>query len=160
MIKQVILLVAVMSIGTVMMQQEYVFGEESVTNTLTILATCGLEAIEDDSFGSVDPGNISDVLQIDLENTGNAEMSVEVYVSDWLSGTDLVINGERTAYSDDQTDEYSERISLNNTSLPIDMGTIEAVTTNQTYWQVEAILVDTSFSGSIQQTTVFDTQCS
>lgn len=157
-----LLLIAILSAGTVMIQQQSVFGQTTVQNTLTILGTCGLGAISDSSFGSANPGAFSDVLPIDIVNTGNKKMSVEVFVTDWYdqnTGLNLVINGERTAYSDTQGDPYNLRIPLNSTIVPIDMGDVIGDHTNNTYWQVEVILVDTTFIGTIQQSTVFDAQC-
>lgn len=167
MIKQTILLLAVLSIATMVMQPSDAKAQSTVTNAITINASCGLDSLTAIDFGSNDAGVETTEGILSLENTGNSVADVEMYGTDWLDNADgitPVIDGEQTKFATSDLGSgttYASKLASNSTNINISMGTIAASTTNSTYWQVDTTLTSgqTSFVGSASQTLSFIMLC-
>lgn len=163
MIKQTLLVLAVLSVGTVMMQQSAY--AQSVPASMTIdNTTCGLAPFGGLAIGSVNKDSISlESTAFALTNLGNTDAIVEFYATDWLSGSDSIINGENTRVGINiQNTSFGSKILSNSTAdNNSEIGKVVAGGTNSTYWQVDATLNSgfLNFQGALQQTITFAPIC-
>ena len=160
MIKQIVLLLAVLSIGTIMIQN--VQGQ-TVQNTLTIIPDCGLGTITGASFDGVKADDFTLEKQIDIENEGTGDLSLKIFATHWLSGSDVIIFGNNTGFSDAPS-TYAAKTQLNDTNNPsgIAFVDIESGVTNSTWWQVDTTLspsVSSTWTGDILQTFTLISTC-
>lgn len=163
MIKETIMIMAIISIGTTFIGAN-VYAQD-IVNTMEIQRNCSLTVGSSLDFETVAEDIITEEEILDLENSGGTLGTISVMGTNWVDDNDRitnVINGELTKFatSDLLADsDYDNKVALNSTNTWIEMGTIAASSTNSTYWQVLTTLNNVDFDGSISQTITFGLDC-
>jgi len=104
------------------------------------------------------PGDISDEQTLTLFNTGNTAGDSLVSGTSWINGTNsTIMNTDVTKYSATPGDSYVDKTSLDGieqllVNLPPQADT-------DTFWQLQANILDPLFSGSLTQTIDFTVTC-
>ena len=134
-------------------------GSSSTTGNVSIQSTCGigLSSGAPISYGALAPNEISTEQTLVLQNTGNINATTFVSGTSWLdSSNSTIITIDNTKYSS-STGDYSTKTSLttDDTSLMV----IQPSVNTDTFWQLQATLADTSFSGNLTQTVNFAATC-
>ena len=168
MIKETFLMLAILSVGTVALNQT-VYGQTTVQNTLTINNdVCSVDIPNGVDFGSADEDSFS--LESDalvLTNDGNVDATVEFYATHWYDDENpsiKILNGENTRFSNTGISgtSFSSKIPSNSTNDDnAVMGTVFVNSNNSTYWQVDTSLVSgqETFQGAIHQDMTFGLVC-
>jgi len=131
----------------------------STTGTVEILTTCGVQFNSGApiNYGAVLPGDTSEEQTLTLYNSGNVAGGILVSGSDWVDDTPTTqMNVHDTKYSIISGD-YSSKTSLQLTDQII--LTLDPQVNTDTFWQLQANLLDTLFSGSLTQTIDFSVTC-
>jgi len=131
----------------------------STTGTVQILTTCGVQFNSGApiSYGAVLPGDTSNEQTLVLYNSGNIAGDILVSGSDWVDGILITqMNVGDTKYAT-ITGDYSSKTSLLLTDQTI--LTLNPQVNTDTFWQLQANLLDTLFSGSLTQTVDFSVTC-
>jgi len=134
-------------------------GDTSTTGTVEILTTCGVQFNSGApiSYGAVLPGDTSVQQTLTLYNSGNIAGDILVSGSDWVDGTPTTqMNVDDTKYST-LTGDYTSKTSLQLTDQTLT--TLNPQVNTDTFWQLQANLLDTLFSGSLTQTVDFSVSC-
>jgi hypothetical protein len=164
--KAIMVVFGILSVAMVGMSP-ITLAQETTTSTLTVDTTCGFAIGLAMDFETVSVGEISTEAELQIEGTGTAIGSsalLSVYAGDWLdvNGAKVSqINGERTKYATSdqgQGIDYASKTAMNNTAILIpydDFSHIPIGSTNSTWWEVEVILLDDTFSGAVTQDLTF-----
>jgi len=131
----------------------------STEGTVEIRTTCGLQfnAGAPINYGEVFPGDTSEEQTLTLYNSGNVAGDILVSGSDWVDGTPTTqMNVDDTKYST-LTGDYASKTSLLLTDQTLI--TLDPQVDTDTFWQLQANLLDTLFSGSLTQTVDFSVTC-
>ena len=134
-------------------------GSSSTTGNVSIQSTCGigLSSGAPISYGALAPNAISTEQTLVIQNTGNINATTFVSGTSWLdSSNSTIITIDNTKYSS-STGDYNSKTSLttDDTSLMV----IQPSVNTDTFWQLQATLADTSFSGNLTQTVNFAATC-
>lgn len=129
-----------------------------IAGTVTILGVCGAIPLPTAvSYGSVPPNAISTEQTVTLQNiAGNVPASVSVRGTDWLSASLDIMDVEQTAYST-TSGSYDSKSKLSATDASL--GTVPATGSLNTFWQLNAILNDPTFSGPAGQEVTLTVTC-
>ncbi len=127
---------------------------------VNIQGTCGLSFPNGNSvnYGSLIPNSISPQVKLNMTNTGTVPATLQVSGSNWLDGSSnsqMLVN--RTHYNV-TSGTYVQKAPLQSFDQIVTPSFIPAVIL-QTYWQLQAILMNPSFTGSATQTMAFTTSC-
>ncbi len=133
---------------------------QQATGSANILGTCGLSFPNGNSvnYGSLIPNSISPQVKLNMTNTGTVPATLQVSGSNWLDGSSnsqMLVN--RTHYNV-TSGTYVQKAPLQSFNQLVTPSFIPAVIL-QTYWQLQAILMNPSFTGSATQTMAFTTSC-
>ena len=147
-------------LGTILVGTEYAHAE-TVTSSVTIGETCGIQFVAEGatiSYGQILPGDTTAEQVFTVINPGNVPAQIKVSGTNWLDDSDgTVMNADSTRYSVTMGD-YSSKTALDTTANTI-ISTLEPQTNTETFWQLEANLLDVTFSGSLSQTLDFSSSC-
>ncbi len=156
-VKLLLVTFGILAIGMLGLAPTVAFAQTATNNSMTIAGTCGITIDNSLSFGSVDPDAQSGYEELQITPTGNGDVILDLYATDWLdTGSTNVINGEKTKFSFVNGTAYTSATPLNSTDGTISYGTLDNTAgTNSSYWQVEATLNTGSFVGSVQQDMTF-----
>ena len=131
-----------------------------VASSVNIAGTCGLSVISGSpiSYGTLLPSATSTEKTVVLDNTGSIPATLQVKGTNWLDAT-LVnkMNVDNTKFST-TSGTYASKTSL----LTIDQtitGAFSPTTNLNSLWQMQANLLDSSFSGALTQTMDFTATC-
>ena len=136
----------------------------NVPSTTQIQAlTCGLEFAQGSDtsidYGPLFPDEISDQQIVSFSNTGNTAGTLFISGTDWIDATEttqmLVGATHFTAFTPDQT--YENKAPLDTSSS--NFGTLQAGASFGAYLQLKAVLENPGFSGTLEQTVAFSTEC-
>ena len=135
---------------------------QQATGQATIVGTCGISFPQGNvvNYGPLLPNTISAEIGLNMTNSGTVTATLDVSGSDWLDGS-LVpqMFANRTHYNATASGNgYANNLSLQQFDTPITASFIPAVVL-QTYWQLQAILLNPSFVGSATQTMDFTVSC-
>jgi len=131
----------------------------STTGTVEILTTCGVQFNSGApiNYGAVLPGDTSDEQTLTLYNSGNIAGDILVSGSDWVDDTPTTqMTISDTKYST-ITGDYTSKTSLQLTDQTL--MTLNPQNNTNTFWQLQANLLDSLFSGSLTQTVDFSVTC-
>ena len=134
-------------------------GSSSTTGNVSIQSTCGigLSSGAPISYGALAPNTISTEQTLVIQNTGNINATTFVSGTSWLdSSNNTIITIDNTKYSS-STGDYSTKTSL--TTDDASLMVIQPNVNTDTFWQLQATLADTSFSGNLTQTVNFAATC-
>ncbi len=132
---------------------------QQTSGSVEILTTCGLAFVSGNpiNYGQVLPGAISNPEQLlVLDNTGNTVASLLVQGSDWEdAGNVVVINVGDTKYSTTALQDYETlKTALTGADVVV-TATFDPVVDQNTYWQLQANLLNNNFEGVLTQTMDF-----
>lgn len=131
------------------------------TSSVTIGTTCGIVFVPTNAtinYGQILPGDITAEQTFIVKNPGNVNATLKVSGTNWLDSTSAnKMNVDNTKYSL-TSGAYSAKTALNTVSTSIVSSFTPQVNTN-TFWQLEANLIDTLFSGALTQTMSFSSSC-
>lgn len=161
MLKQLLLILIVMSIGvTMMVQNSHAL---TFTNNMEITEYCGLTALSTPiRSANFLPEDISgDIYRISFDNFGTINGTLDVSATNWLTpGTGInIIDGNQTKFAFTQDLDYADKIQLNKTDTTINMGNVTNYFTIDTFWEIDVKLNDLSFDGPLEQIITFDLGC-
>lgn len=172
MIKQVLLLPIILSIGFIMIDQPDISGQstEEVTGKLYINPDCGLSVADELEFPNANHNSLATKIDFSLTNSGDSEMTVLMWGSHWTlensSDETPIIFGNNTAVDNSDVGakgDYDDKISVNatNTGIGINLGKIAGSATNSTDWQVDTTLISgqEGFTGNLEQTLTLSGTC-
>jgi hypothetical protein len=135
-----------------------------VPSTTEIQAlTCGLDfaqgSVVSIDYGPLLPNEISTQKDVSFTNTGNTDGTLFIAGTDWKDNTDttqmLVGATHFTAFTPDQTYEAKAPLGTSSTNF----GSLAAGGLFVAYLQLQADLENPGFSGPLQQTVSFSTEC-
>lgn len=166
MIKQSILLIAVLSIGIGVMQPQNTHAaDQTIENTLRIVPTCGIGTPVGVSFSDTGSDDVTNELELQITNSGNGNLSLNIFATDWVDTTDntiIAIYGNNTGFSD-TTSTFSSKTLLNATNEPTGISFVDIASgvTNSTWWQVDTTLAQGSetYTGDIKQIITLIASC-
>jgi hypothetical protein len=134
---------------------------ESVSTSVTIGTTCGIQFVPTDgtiSYGEILPGDITAEQKFTVINPGNVPAEIKVSGTNWLDNSNAnQMNVNNTKYSA-VTSDYSAKTGLLATASTI-FSSLAPQTNTSTFWQLEANLLDSLFSGALTQTLDFSSSC-
>jgi hypothetical protein len=156
-------LFAMMAVLLVMPLANTVYAQSS-DNSMIIQGNCGLVIGSAINFSNTAAAAESSEETLTLENSGATDGTVDVNGSNWIddsTGLINVINGELTKFSPTNpgSGTYASKTALNSTNGDITIGDIVGGATNSTYWQVQATVNESSFTGAVTQTMTFAISC-
>ncbi|MBI5147265.1 MAG: hypothetical protein HZA84_08655 [Thaumarchaeota archaeon] len=125
-----------------------------------ITGTCGLTFPDGNSvnYGSLIPNSISPQVTLNMTNTGTVPATLQVSGSDWLDGSSnpqMFVN--RTHYNV-TSGTYVQKSPLQSFDQIL-TNSFNPATILETFWQLQAILMNPSFIGTTTQTMDFTTIC-
>lgn len=127
----------------------------------TILGTCGLSFPDGNTvdYGALLPNTISNEVALNMTNSGSVTALLEVRGTDWQDvQNNSVMNVNRTHYNTTSAQPFASNTSLE-TFDQITNSTFVPGITLETFWQLETILLDQSFTGTASQTMDFTVSC-
>ncbi|QLH08334.1 hypothetical protein DSQ19_01515 [Candidatus Nitrosotenuis sp. DW1] len=133
---------------------------QQATGSATILGTCGLSFPNGNAvnYGSLVPNTISAEKKLNMTNTGSVNATLTVKGGDWKdSGSNSVMFGNRTHYNV-TTGTYFQKTPLASIDQLVKNPFVPSVIL-QTFWQLQAILLNPSFTGTATQTMNFTVSC-
>ena len=134
---------------------------ETVTSSVTIGTTCGIQFVPTDgkiSYGEILPGDTTAEQTFTVVNPGNVVAEIKVSGTNWLDDSDVnQMNADNTKYSV-TTGEYGSKTGLSTTASTI-IPALKPQINTDTFWQLEANLLDAKFSGALTQTLDFSSSC-
>jgi hypothetical protein len=142
---------------------------EDTTGSVSVSATCGL-TLDDTSldFGTLARNAVSSLEpQLNLNNTGSAVGYLTVSGKNWLDGSavsHIYGNYTKFATSDVGSGTYASKTALNSTDGAVNFGSINpgpagSVYPNATYWQVQGVLHNLPFFGTVTQVITITASC-
>ena len=130
------------------------------TGQVNILSTCGLSFPNGNNvnYGSLTPNTISPEIRLNMTNSGTTSATLQVSGTNWfdsLSNPQMFVN--RTHYNI-TSGTYFHKTPLQPFDQLVTNDFIPA-TLLQTFWQIETILLNPSFTGTTTQTMDFTVSC-
>lgn len=137
-------------------------GTGQASGNVEILSTCGLAFVAGNpvNYGQVFPGAISDPEQLlVVDNTGNTVATLLVQGGNWVDGGGVVLMtvGD-THYSTTALQSYAAKTALTGADVVV-TSTFDPVINQDTYWQLQANLLNNNFAGDLTQTMDFTVTC-
>ncbi len=133
---------------------------EQATGQVDVAQTCGLLFVFGDpiNYGGVLPGDTSEEKTLTLDNTGNTDVTtLLVKGTDWLDGASTEMTVDNTRFST-ASGAFGVKTTLSTTDKTI-TSAFSASTDLDSFWQLQANLLDSAFSGSLTQTLDFTVTC-
>ena len=147
--------VQIIDLGTILTSSTNTTGNVYIQQTDT--CGIGLGTGAPISYGSVAPSATSTEQTLVIQNTGNTNATTFVSGTDWIDSTDsTIITIDNTRYSSSSGD-YSTKTSL--TTDDSSFMVIQPSINTDTFWQLQATLSDSTFSGDLTQTVNFAATC-
>jgi len=136
---------------------------QQTSGEVNILETCGLAFVSGNPVGypPVLPGGISDPEQLlVLDNTGNIVAVLLVQGGDWLDANNVkVMNVGDTKYAIIAVQDYAtQKTALTGADVVV-TAAFDPVVDQNTYWQLQANLLNNNFAGDLTQTMDFTVTC-
>ncbi|MEE9573215.1 MAG: hypothetical protein V3W20_09220 [Candidatus Neomarinimicrobiota bacterium] len=151
---------------------------QQVTNTLTILSTCGVhpDFFEHVAFGNGEVGDHSSYEEMKFTMGGSVPATLDVYAYDWFNPNDptkvIIMNGENTRFTFDAAiTDYDLMTPLNGTTVGSENEFVPITDSDDTdldflngiqyssYWQVLIELETSTYVGDIEQIITFVPMC-
>ena len=134
-------------------------GSSQTTGQVTVLGTCGLAFASGApiNYGSLTPNAISTEKNLVLDNTGNVNGTVKVKGGDWLDGSSVKRMHTNATKISNSTSTYAAKITLKLTDQSF--GIVIPTANKTTFWQLQANLLSSNFTGSLTQTMNFTVTC-
>ena len=140
---------------------EYVTTTSGIQTTgqVTVLPTCGISLTSGApiNYGSLVPSSTSAEQTLILHNTGSVAATLSVHGTDWLDGSSnsqMLVGNTKFSTS---TGTYASKTALTTSDQTV--GTINPTPNLSTFWQLQANLLSSSFTGSLTQTMTFSNSC-
>lgn len=133
---------------------------QQATGQATILGTCGISFPNSNlvNYGSLIPNTVSTQVVLNMTNSGTVTATLDVSGSNWEDTfSNTIMNVNRTHY-DVTNGTYFQKAPLQTFDQLVTSNFIPAAPL-QTFWQLEAILLNPSFTGSATQTMDFTVTC-
>jgi hypothetical protein len=133
---------------------------QQATGQTTILGTCGLSFPNGNNvnYGSLVPNTISAEKKLNMTNSGTVSSVLEVKGTNWKdSGSNSIMFANRTYYNVTSS-TYLQKIPLQVFDQTVTNAFMPA-TILQTFWQLQTILINPSFTGTVTQTMNFTVSC-
>lgn len=126
---------------------------QQATGSANILGTCGLSFSNGNSvnYGSLIPNSISPQVTLNMTNTGTVPATLQVSGSDWLDGSSnpqMFVN--RTHYNV-TSGTYVQKAPLQSFDQIL-TNSFNPAAILETFWQLQAVLMNQSFTGTTTQT--------
>ena len=121
--------------------------------------TCGINFVSGNSvtYGNLQSGATSSEQTITLSNPGTVAATLSVNGTNWVDGTQTtVINVGNTKFSN-SSGTYSAKTPLTTTLQ--NAGTLQPSVNTNTYWQLQANLLNAAFTGNLTQALNFRVSC-
>ncbi len=138
-----------------------VFETSSVAQGQTqVLGTCGISFPNGNSvnYGSLVPNTVSSQVKLNMTNSGSVNAILTVSGTNWLdAGLNNVMLVNRTHYNITSS-TYFQKTSLQTFDQTLTNSFLPAIIL-QTFWQLQTILLNPSFTGSTTQTMNFAVIC-
>lgn len=152
-------LTGTITIGTVPPPPPMTSGAQA-TGQVIIQGTCGLSFPDGNNvnYGALVPNTISPEVRLNMTNSGTVPATLDVSGTDWVDGTltpQMFTN--RTHYNV-TSGTYFQKGPLQTFDTLVTSNFIPAILL-ETYWQLEAVLLNPSFTGSATQTMDFTVTC-
>src|SRR3989344_782962 len=130
---------------------------QQATGQATILGTCGISFPNSNlvNYGALIPNTISPEIGLNMTNSGSVTATLDVSGTNWLDGAlnpQMLVN--RTHYNVTSSQGYTNNLLLQEVDTPVTANFIPAVLL-KTFWQLQATLLNPSFTGSATQTMDF-----
>ncbi|QLH08336.1 S8 family serine peptidase [Candidatus Nitrosotenuis sp. DW1] len=130
------------------------------TGLVNILGTCGLSFPNGNSvnYGSLTPNTISQEIGLNMTNSGTTLATLQVSGTNWLDGSSnpqMLVN--RTHYNV-TSGTYSQKTPLQSFDQLVTSNFVPSVIL-QTFWHLQTILLNQSFTGATTQTMDFTVSC-
>ena len=134
---------------------------QQATGQATILGTCGISFPNSNlvNYGALIPNTISPEIGLNMTNSGSVTATLDVSGTNWADGAlnpQLLVN--RTHYNVTSSQGYANNLLLQEFDTPVTASFIPAVLL-KTFWQLQATLLNPSFTGSATQTMDFTVSC-
>lgn len=134
---------------------------QQATGQATIVGTCGLSFPNSNlvNYGALLPNTVSAEIGLDMTNSGTVTATLDVGGTNWVDSKlfpQMLVN--RTHYNVTSSQGYANNLLLQEYDTPITASFIPAVLL-QTFWQLQATLLNPSFTGSATQTMDFTVSC-
>ena len=133
---------------------------QQATGSATILGTCGISFPNGNSvnYGSLVPNTTSAQKNLNMTNSGSVNATLTVKGGDWKDpGNNSVMLGNRTHYNV-TSGTYLQKAPLQ-TFDQLVKNPFKPSVILQTFWQLQAILLNPSFTGTATQTMNFTVSC-
>jgi len=131
------------------------------TGLTTILGTCGLSFPDGNTvdYGALLPNTISSEVALNMTNSGSVTALLEVRGTDWQdSSNNSVMFVNNTHYNTTSSQPFASNTNLE-TFDQITNSTFVPGFVLETFWQLETILLNPSFTGTASQTMDFTVSC-
>jgi len=138
-------------------------GTTQTSGNVEILETCGLAFVSGNpvNYGQVFPNAISDPeQQLVIDNTGNTVATLLVKGGDWKDAENVIVmNVGSTKYASTASQDYATlKTALTGADVVV-TATFDPVIDQDTYWQLQANLLNNNFAGDLTQTMDFTVTC-
>jgi hypothetical protein len=133
---------------------------QQATGSATILGTCGLSFPNGNNvnYGSLVPNTISAEKKLNMTNSGSVNATLTVKGGNWKDSlSNSVMNANRTHYNV-TTSTYFQKAPLQTFDQLVKNPFVPSVIL-QTFWQLQTILLNPSFTGTATQTMNFTVSC-
>ncbi|TBR07225.1 MAG: hypothetical protein EPO62_08820 [Candidatus Nitrosotenuis sp.] len=133
---------------------------QQATGSATILGTCGISFPNGNSvnYGSLVPNTISAQKNLNMTNSGSVNATLTVKGGNWKDPVNnSVMLGNRTHYNV-TSGTYLQKTPLQSFDQLVKNPFRPSVIL-QTFWQLQAILLNPSFTGTATQTMNFTVSC-
>ncbi len=134
---------------------------QQATGSATILGTCGISFPNGNSvnYGSLVPNTISAEKNLNVTNSGSVNATLTVKGGNWKdSGNNSVMLSNRTHYNVTSGVAYAQKSPLQTFDKLVKNPFVPSVIL-KTFWQLQAILLNPTFTGSATQTMNFTVSC-
>jgi len=146
-----IMILAVFSVGSMGISQA--FAQTTNFNAQTnIVGLCAVAVVNAGGFdyGDLSQGQVSGEINVNVDNTGTLEASVNTSGLDWFDGVPTKqMDGARTAYDTIGSSAWAGKTPI--TSTPAGVGSVDALSQKDLFYQVDVSLDVISFTGAISQ---------
>ncbi len=128
---------------------------------VNVLGTCGLSFPNGNivSYGPLLPNTISPEIKLNMTNSGSISSALTVKGGNWKdSGNNSVMLANRTHYNVTSGVSYAQKLPLQTFDTLV-KNPFQPSVILQTFWQLQAILLNPTFTGSATQTMNFTVSC-
>ncbi|TBR08386.1 MAG: hypothetical protein EPO62_06790, partial [Candidatus Nitrosotenuis sp.] len=125
-----------------------------------VLGTCGISFPNGNvvNYGQLLPNAVSSQVELNMTNSGSVNATLTISGTNWLdSGNNSIMLVNRTHYNS-TSGAYLQKIPLQTYDQTLTNSFLPA-TILQTFWQLQTILLNPSFTGSTTQTMDFAVTC-